>query len=159
MNEAEQKELEGIRYIKQKNNMKDIKAVLALYNKLVEKKIFHTSVGLEFLEQMKASLMESPKIDNKDIYGYEEPEKQPQETDSKKAQERESRYRYKYYNSLIINFILLAALLAVFFMGMNSKNVNILNYENRLLDKYSAWEKELEERESIVTEKEKALQP
>lgn len=156
MNEEEKKELEGIRYIQEKNNMKDIKTVLALYNKLAEKNLFHTRVGLEFLDTMKKRLIESKEIQNQDIFGYEEP--QIEETESR-IQEKEDRYKYKYYNSLLINIILLAALIAGFFITTNSKNVNILNYENRLIDQYSAWEAELKERESIVTEREKAIQP
>lgn len=157
MNDEEKKELEGIRYIQEKNNMKDIKTVLVLYNKLAEKNLFHTRVGMEFMGTMKTRLIESKEIKNQDIFGYETP--QTKQEDKDRIRQKENRYKYKYYNSLIINIILLAALIAGFFITTNSKNVNILNYENRLINKYSAWEAELEERESIVTEKEKAMQP
>lgn len=151
MDKEEKKELDGIQYIKQQNNMKDIKTVLALYNKLSEKNIFHTKAGLAFMEELQIQLVKSKEIDNQDIYGYKEPEK--------KKEEKDNSYKYKYYNSLIINFILLAALIAGFYITLFSKNVTILNYENMLLDKYSAWEAELTERERIVTEKEKELFP
>ena len=51
MDKEEKKELDGIQYIKQQNNMKDIKTVLALYNKLSEKNIFHTQAGIAFMEE------------------------------------------------------------------------------------------------------------
>ncbi len=151
MDKEEKKELDGIQYIKQQNNMKDIKTVLALYNKLSEKNIFHTQAGIAFMEELQTQLVKSKEIDNQDIYGYREPEK--------KKEDKENSYKYKFYNSLIINFILLAALIAGFYITLFSKNVTILNYENKLIDKYSAWEAELMERESIVTEKEKELLP
>ncbi len=151
MNEAEKKELKGIEYIRQTNNLNDIKTVLALYNKLMEKEIFQTSVGIEFMEGLRKSLIDSKEIQNHDIYGYQT--EQPKEEKNTK----ENKYKYKYYNSLIINIILFVALLIGFYITTNSKNINILNYENKLLDKYSAWEAELKERESIVAEKEKAL--
>lgn len=147
MNEAEKKELEGIQYIQEKNDMNDMKKVLALYNKLTERELFHTQTGIAFMEQLRERLIASPEIKNQDIRGYKE--------DARK--EKENLYKYKYYNSLIINIILAVALILGFFITTNSKNVNILNYENRLIDKYSAWEEQLKERESIVTEREKAL--
>ncbi len=134
MNEAEKKELKGIEYIRQTNNLNDIKTVLALYNKLMEKEIFQTSVGIEFMEGLRKSLIDSKEIQNHDIYGYQA--EQPKEEKNTK----ENKYK-----------------LIGFYITTNSKNINILNYENKLLDKYSAWEAELKERESIVAEKEKAL--
>lgn len=156
MTEEEKKELEGIKYIQKKNNLRDMKAVLILYNKLMEKNLFHTQVGMDFMETLRRRLIESKEISNQDIIGYTEPE--PVKKEDEQKLESLKKYKYKYYNSLIINVILIAALLIGFFITTNSNNVNILNYENRLLDKYSAWEAELEERERAVTEKEKALQ-
>lgn len=149
MNEAEKKELEGIQYIKKKHNMNDMKKVLALYNKLVEQELFHTQVGIAFMEQLKEQLIASKEINNQDIWGYKE--------EKKEVGRKEDYYKYKYYNSLIINIILVIALVIGFFITTNSKNVNIINYENKLIDKYSVWEEQLKERESIVTEREKAL--
>lgn len=148
MSEEEKKELEGIKYIQQNNDLKDIKTVLALYNKLAEKKLFRTQAGLDFLDSLKTKLEKSKEIRKQDIYGYQEPDKKEKKEDS---------YKIKFYNSLIINIILLAALIAGFYITLFSDNVNILNYENKLLDKYTAWEESLKERESIVTEREKAL--
>ena len=170
MSEAEKKELEGIRYIQEKNDMHDMKTVLALYNKLSEKTLFHTQAGVAFMEDLKAKLLAAPEIDNREIAGYQEEQKkdeikkQAAKPSEEKKREIEQRiineYRYKYYNSLIINVILLIALVLGFFITTNSKNVNIINYENRLIDKYAAWEEQLKERESIVTEREKAaIQP
>ena len=155
MSEAEKKELEGIQYIREKNDMNNMKKVLALYNKLMERELFHTQTGIAFMEQLKEQLIASPEIKNQDIWGYKE--EKTEDTKENVQKEKENLYKYRYYNSLIINIILIAALILGFFITTNSKNVNILNYENRLIDKYSAWEEQLKERESIVTEREKAL--
>lgn len=170
MSEAEKKELEGIRYIKEKNDMQDMKTVLALYNKLSEKELFHTQAGVEFMEELRDKLIAAPEVDNHEIAGYKavqsekkkdekkEQELKPAEEKKKEIEQRIiNEYRYKYYNSLIINVILIIALVLGFLITTNSKNVNIINYENRLIDKYAAWEEQLEERESIVTEREKAV--
>ena len=36
-------------------------------------------------------------------------------------------------------------------------NPNILNYENRIVDRYAEWERELEEREQNIKEREQEL--
>ena len=48
--------------------------------------------------------------------------------------------------------ILAISVITMMFLASTADNVNILNYENKLLDKYSAWEQELEEREAAVKE-------
>ena len=38
-----------------------------------------------------------------------------------------------------------------------SDNATIINYENKIIDRYEHWEQELKEREQAVKEKEKEL--
>ena len=45
------KEKETIEYLVANSNMSDMKAVLKIYNKAVEKKSFQTVIGLEFIEK------------------------------------------------------------------------------------------------------------
>jgi hypothetical protein len=52
---------------------------------------------------------------------------------------------------------MLAVIIAMFAIAMSSDSPTVLNYENELTDKYSAWEEELTEREAAVKEKERAL--
>lgn len=42
-------------------------------------------------------------------------------------------------------------------MSVSGESVTIVNYENELINKYEAWEKELEEREAVVMQKEAEL--
>lgn len=163
MNAEERKEAEGIQYIMEKNDLSDIHIVLVLYNKLAERKLFQTQAGMQFLDELKDRLVASDEIDKKEIYGYQMPDKQDMARSEQKSKKNkkpagDNSYKYKYYNSLVINMILVIAFLLFFYITTNSKNVNILNYENRLLDKYSAWESQLKERESLVTEREKNLE-
>ena len=59
-----------------------------------------------------------------------------------------------YFTSLI----LLISVVSMMLLAATSDNVNILNYENKLIDKYSSWEQELEEREQAVKEQEQELE-
>jgi hypothetical protein len=48
-------------------------------------------------------------------------------------------------------------IVGMFFIAMSSSSPTVLNYENALIDKYSAWEQDLNEREQAVKEKERTL--
>jgi predicted PurR-regulated permease PerM len=55
-------------------------------------------------------------------------------------------------------------LLAVTIVGMfvityaSGNSMNIYNYEQQVIDKYEAWEQELDEREADLTKREQILQ-
>lgn len=59
--------------------------------------------------------------------------------------------------SVIVNVLLAVAVGAMFYITLTSDNPNILNYERVLVNKYSAWEQELSEREREVRNKEREL--
>ena len=40
---------------------------------------------------------------------------------------------------------------------MSDNNVNIINYENTLIDKYESWESQLNDREAAIQQKEAEL--
>ena len=40
---------------------------------------------------------------------------------------------------------------------MSDNNVNIINYENALVDKYESWESQLNDREAAIQQKEAEL--
>ena len=64
-------------------------------------------------------------------------------------------YREKYLAALFFNLIFGIAVIIVLYLATTGDHINIINYENKLIDKYEAWEQELDEREKAVTEYEK----
>ena len=55
---------------------------------------------------------------------------------------------------LILCITLLLCVLGMFYVNSTINSPTILNYEEKLIDKYSSWEQELTEREAAVKEKE-----
>lgn len=163
------KEWEGIQYILAENNMENIETVLTVYNKLAERNILKTEVGAKFLRELKERLLEAKEIENQRIYGLQPEDEQwlrVRERDKAKKEEllmqknkknADSYYRQKYYHSLILNFLLIAAILIMAYITLNSNHVNILNYENTLLNKYASWEADLQQREAELNAKEREL--
>lgn len=72
----------------------------------------------------------------------------------RRAEERSKQSRKHLYFSLLGSlflFLVAAGMVAITFMDQNP---NILNYENRIIEKYEMWEAELENREQLLKDKE-----
>lgn len=172
--EAEQakKEWEGIKYIKEKTNMNNPDMVLQIYNKMIREKMFVTAVGYAYLYDLQDYLKANPYINDEDILPIEvvhpaleeslKEEKQKhqaklQEVKKKAAQKpmTNSELQNKYKLSLLVNLILVISVVFMFAISATSSHPTILNYEEQLINRYSAWEQELTEREAALREAEK----
>ena len=161
-----EKEIAGVAYIKNKLDMQDPEAVLSVYNRVVKDKMFSTPVGYEYLTELVAFLEQSdsiakdrilpigfePKIVRED--SKEEPSKEILKKEEKNKEaaggDRIDRLRGGLVTSLIVNVILALAIVAMFILVSKSDVPTIIDYENKLIDRYEEWQKSLEEREAII---------
>lgn len=81
------------------------------------------------------------------------------EADSRRARvERKLGETKKYlYASVASILFFLIFSIGMIVITLTSDNPNIINYENKIVDKYEEWEHDLEEREQAVREQEKKL--
>lgn len=162
--EAAQKarnELDGINVVRNKMNMRSPETVLDVYNKLIDKRLCKTAVGYSYLHDLQKYLQNSNQIPKESIRDIPiEPirrrvVREIENTGEKRKKSSDDSYRDKYRTSLIFNTILGIAVIIILYLATTGDNVNIINYENKIIDKYEAWEQELTERESTVKEYEK----
>ena len=181
--ELAQREIEGTKYLRQKLDMENPNAVFSIYQNLIEQDLFETPVGYCFLKELRDYLLMIPAISNEEVlaipirYPQTEEEEKKQKKEHKKEEQRKERQREKEkaknkkeqkkegknYKGrcqffMVTSLILLISVVSMMLLAATSDNVNILNYENKLIDKYSSWEQELEEREQAVKEQEQALE-
>ena len=181
--ELAQREIEGTKYLRQKLDMENPNAVFSIYQNLIEQDLFETPVGYCFLKELRDYLLMIPAISNEEVlaipirYPQTEEEEKKQKKEQKKEEQRKERQREKEkaknkkeqkkegknYKGrcqffMVTSLILLISVVSMMLLAAKSDNVNILNYENKLIDKYSSWEQELEEREQAVKEQEQALE-
>lgn len=181
--ELAQREIEGTKYLRQKLDMENLNAVFSIYQNLIEQDLFETPVGYCFLKELRDYLLMIPAISNEEVlaipirYPQTEEEEKKQKKEQKKEEQRKERQREKEkaknkkeqkkegknYKGrcqffMVTSLILLISVVSMMLLAATSDNVNILNYENKLIDKYSSWEQELEEREQAVKEQEQALE-
>ena len=181
--ELAQREIEGTKYLRQILDMENPNAVFSIYQNLIEQDLFETPVGYCFLKELRDYLLMIPAISNEEVlaipirYPQTEEEEKKQKKEQKKEEQRKERQREKEkaknkkeqkkegknYKGrcqffMVTSLILLISVVSMMLLAATSDNVNILNYENKLIDKYSSWEQELEEREQAVKEQEQALE-
>lgn len=157
-----QSELRGINYIVSRTDMNNPKSVLILYNKIIDKKLLKTPIGLKFLKEVQDMLLSSKEIDEnliKPIPTVLDVEITKSELHNKALRNKgKSKYKRLMVNSIIVNVILIIVIIFMFIITGQSNNLNIINYENRIKDQYSSWEEELNQRESSLDQRESSME-
>jgi len=170
--EEAKRELEAVQYLSQKTRQSSPETVCKIYRKLTELEMFHTPVGLNYVKALENEVMQNHLMEA--VEKKQKPEEQAQTktaavtTEStkelRKNREQLSKLRDRLTTSLILNGILIIAIAAMVYIASTSSNLNILNYETALQDKYSSWaedlkdkEKQLKEREAAIEQKEEEL--
>jgi hypothetical protein len=137
--------------------------VLLVYNKAIDNKVFLTPVGLSCLHKMQTEMVKwgVPAEKVKPIPLYEtfsnKTENNISIRRSIEARKPKVEYKGRFITSLLINFVLVALIAAMFVVSWNSDVPNIVNYRTAVLNEYSEWEQELTQRENAVREAEKNL--
>lgn len=172
MMEKAVKEGEGIRYIRNSADMNNPRMVYQVYCQMVSQRLFETPVGYAYLFELQEYLRANPSIRNQDIPAIPVASNKTEaagSADGRKeksgAKERSARgakvknidYKPWFKASISVSIILLLIVIGMFAVTATSGNVNIVNYENALIEKYENWETRLNEREEKLKEWEKEL--
>ncbi len=181
--EKARKEAEGIEYIREKIQNKNPKMALEMYRKLVNEQVFETPVGWMFLRELQDYVLSFPELSEEPIEpiyvpsapsgggGGQQMEEMAAWYEESMNQERQRRRNAESSRDwtqkelgkkkgLLRICVACIAFLLIVSIGMVTITLvddhpNILNYENKIVDKYEAWEKELEEREAALDAREK----
>lgn len=164
------KEKETISYLIANTNMSDMKSVLKVYNRAVEKKSFQTVIGLEFVKNMRKRLIGSGFMSEETIEhvpvsgkikGASQADSSTLSGDKSMLESSVERYKKACENAQsglamrnIIIGVLVVVIIAMMIITYKTK-YSVFTYftdykaqmEEELIDKYEKWEKELEEKE------------
>lgn len=153
------KEQEAISYINKELDFSNVESILQLYNSMIERDMFHTEVGYNYLKQIQDYLLKS-NVDSRRISGIVIKNNSSKNMDMlEKANTKKSnkshlimKSKLKKYKTIIISLIviiivLVLTVISLFIIQGTSTNPTIINYEKKIQDKYASWEQELTERE------------
>lgn len=159
------KEQEAIAYIKANSDLNNIKSVTKVYNKLTENHTFDTIIGITFLNELREKILKQ-----KDAV---EAEMKPilirgSQTMTRHGKEMVKQQENKYKNlyeevkhkrsiSVYLNIFLAITVIAMFMITYYSPRHNDSVYEQEILDKYSTWKAELQQKEDELNAREKAV--
>lgn len=162
------REMKNAQYLNERVDSMSGKQVLAIYDKMLDEKMFKTPVGWEYLKFLRGRLVEEGveeelirpipiyatfSTTNKDNNDYSHIAKM--HVKNRKAMIPELKGKLR--TSVWINIFLVLLVIILFVITFNSSNPNILNYKQAVIDEYASWEQELTERENAVKEKENSL--
>ena len=137
--------------------------VLMVYNKAIDNKVFLTPVGMSYLQKMQTQLAKSgvPKEKIRPIPLYttfsNKSENNSSIRRSIESRTPKAEFRGQFYTSVVINILLVLALTAMIVLSIRSDVPTIMNYRTAVVNEYSEWEQELQEREKAVREAERSL--
>lgn len=178
-------ELNKIQYISDKLT-DEPEAVLAVYNKMIDSKLFITPVGYDYLKSLQDYLIKSPTISDDRISAIpvmisykealrfkeveqklkdatEEIEKLKKSSKAVKTPKAElpetpvEKLHRRYRFSIITIIVLSAVIVALFVITLKSNNPNIINYRHVIENDYAEWAQELSEKEIELNERENEL--
>lgn len=163
-----EKEAKAIAYITSQMKSDDPEAVLALYCQILEKDLFHTKLGLSFLQELYQDLLKRKELDGKHIPPVIKVEQSQEKKSKSRSQIRGRKItsvtekelkRYKKLTHILAAVCVTMTIIIVgmFVVNASSQHPTILNYEQKLLDKYAGWEEELNQREEELIKREQRL--
>lgn len=167
------REAEAVAYIREQTNLRDPDIVLKLYNRLLDEEVFDTPVGIAFLRDLQEHLRLIPYIKSEDIRPIpgdslvvektvvQEKAKataQRKKQEAVYAAENSGAYRRKYHVALFFAIVFAAGILGIYALtAFTGNSVTIANYEEEIINKYSAWEQDLNQREQELNQRESEL--
>ena len=152
------KEKKTIETIRERLDMNNPESVYQIHEKLIQRELFKTIVGYSFLLELRHLLVTE--------YMYNEDDLSvaviPKQLEYDEVNElNKGVLEQKVQDLLIVKkrmaitiFALAFMVVAMFVIAAINPNVGYINAENKVLNKYSAWQEDLEQREQIVKEKE-----
>ena len=138
-------------------------SVLLVYNRAIENKVFLTPIGMAYLQRIQRQLVKCgipqekirPIPLNNTFSNKTENNRSIRNSVAARAPKVE--FRGRFIASVIINVLLAAALAAMSVLSLKSDVPTIMNYRTAVVNEYSEWEQDLQQRERTVREAERAL--
>ena len=151
------KEAEAIEYLRSKTDFNNVNQLMKLYNRILDKNMMETVIGIEFLNEIRSQLLRSGMFTEEQIRPLpllpEARKMKKRADDQKRSRERILLEHAEKQNRIlkIVCFflsILVIAMFAVTLIGERSPLA--IRYEEQILDKYASWAEELTQREKAL---------
>lgn len=155
------KEKENVEAIKTRLDMGNPESIYQIYEKLIQREMFKTIIGYSFLLELRHCLVTEYMYNEEDLSVIELPKQLEYD---KVSDLNKGVLEHKLSDLLVVKtrltivcLALALMVVAMFVIAAINPNVQYLNVENKVLNKYSAWQEDLEQREQAIKDKEAQL--
>lgn len=173
------KEKETITYLKANSNTDDMKALLRIYNRSIEKESFRTVIGMEYMNDIRKRLVDSGLAsqealapipvqrstivvrDRREEQGRNGTDLERQLKHYKAAYESASAGRVIKNLAIVILIVVIFAMILITYRTEYSIFTYFTDYKekmrNEVIDEYENWQEQLEQKEQELKEREEKL--
>ena len=146
------KEAEVVAYIRGQADLSNVKTVVKLYNRLIEKGTLTTELGIAFLKELRSRALDSGVVTENSLEALPVPEKQKPDEPKVISKDRKlmELYRERSRNLAIVVAILCVVIVALFAIRLFGTASPFVDYEQKVLNEYAGWKEELTEKEDAL---------
>lgn len=147
------KEAEVVAYIRGQADLSNVKTVVKLYNRLIEKGTLVTVLGIAFLQELRSRALESGTVAESSLLPLPEPVK-PERPKPEKPMTKDRKLMELYKErSKMLGFtvaVLCVVIVILFAIRLFGTASPFTDYEQKVLDEYAGWKEELTEKEESL---------
>lgn len=154
------KEAEVVAYIRAQADLGNVKTVMKLYNRLIEKGTLVTALGIAFLQELRSRALESGLVTENSLHPLPEPVKAEKLQQEKKPSKEKKLLEYYKEKSKRLTFtvvILCIVIVIMFAIRLFGTASPFADHEQKVLDQYAGWKEELTEKEEQLHQWENRL--
>ncbi len=150
------KEAEAVTYLRNKTDFENAGQILSLYNRMIDRKMVNTPIGLDFLKELRGAILKSQIATEDKLRPLPEiqrpkkkslPKKEPKKADPDRLKKLEKQN----LGLKVALFGMIVIIVGMFVIVLTGKSSPLkAAYEEEILDKYSFWEAELTRRERRI---------
>ncbi len=161
---AAKKEAKAVVYLEERLKGRSPEEAKSMYEQILSQGLFHTAVGYSFLKELQDSLkaggiteLSYIPVDNTIVKKTEVPKTDAGSAPNPRLENKLKSVQTQLKSMRAVAIVCIVMVIAMFAITLTSKSPTIINYETKILDKYSTWEQELSERERAVAAREAEL--
>lgn len=151
------KEAEAIEYLRSKTDFGNLNNLRKLYDRILDKDMMETVIGIEFLAEIRTTLVNSGMFTEDQIRPVpllpEVKKLKKRKEVQKRSKERTLLERSERQNTIlkVVCFFLTALVVGMFVIVLTgTRSPLAVRYEEQILNKYASWAQELQEKEKFL---------
>lgn len=154
---AAKKEAEAVEYLRSKTDFGNMNNLRKLYDRILDRDMMETVVGIDFLKEIRGKLIESGMFKEDQIRPVpllpEVKKLKKRKETQKRSRERTLLERSEHQNTVlkVVCFFLSVLVIGMFVIVLTGKRSPLaIRFEEQIINKYATWATELQQKEEYL---------